>query len=52
MINSTSSMRRISIVAAVVALSACAAKPQFDAAAESVKLQRRDAEWADLATAG
>ena len=52
MINSPSSVRRISIVAAVVALSACTARPQFDATAESAKLQRRDAEWADLATAG
>ena len=52
MIKSPSNVRPLFIVAAVAALSACAAKPQFDAAAESAKLQRRDAEWADLATAG
>jgi ketosteroid isomerase-like protein len=52
MINAPSSVCRFSIVAAVLALSACAAKPTFDATAESAKLQRRDAEWADLATAG
>src|SRR3981081_172179 len=42
----------ISIVASVFALSACAATSKFDATAESAKLQRRDAEWADLASAG
>ncbi|MEA2762359.1 MAG: hypothetical protein QOD47_1643, partial [Gemmatimonadaceae bacterium] len=52
MINSPSGARGFFIVAAVVALGACAVKPTFDPVAESAKLQRRDAEWADLATAG
>jgi ketosteroid isomerase-like protein len=52
MINSLSSARHFIVLASVFGLSACVAKPQFDAAAESAKLQRRDAEWADLATAG
>jgi ketosteroid isomerase-like protein len=43
-------VRRFSIFASVIVLSACAAK--FDATSESAKLQRRDAEWADLASAG
>jgi ketosteroid isomerase-like protein len=49
---SRSGLFRFSIVGSVIVLCACTAKPQFDAAAESAKLQRRDAEWADLATAG
>ncbi len=39
-----------SVVASLLGLNACA--PKFDAASESAKLMRRDAEWADLATAG
>ena len=38
--------------ASAFALTACAAKPRFDQAAESATLLRRDAEWANLATAG
>jgi ketosteroid isomerase-like protein len=38
--------------ASAFALTACAAKTTFDPAAESARLQRRDAEWADLAFAG
>lgn len=45
-----SSVRCFSIFASVLALSACA--PKFDATSESAKLQHRDAEWADLASAG
>ena len=51
MINSPSSVRSVFILAAVFALAACGAA-KFDAASESAKLQRRDAEWADLASAG
>lgn len=42
------------VLAALVSLvGACAATPPaFDATAESAALMRRDAEWADLATAG
>jgi ketosteroid isomerase-like protein len=47
---SPSSVRRFSIFASCVVLAACA--PKFDATAESAKLLRRDAEWADLAFAG
>jgi ketosteroid isomerase-like protein len=47
---SPSRVRCFSIFASVVALSACA--PKFDAASESAKLLHRDAEWADLASAG
>jgi len=36
----------------VSVLAACATKAKFDPAAESAKLLRRDAEWADLASAG
>ena len=50
--SSRSNLRRFFIVMSVAALSACVAKPTFDAAAESAKLMRRDAEWADLASAG
>src|SRR3981081_4761428 len=50
--SSVSNGCRFSIVASVFALSACAATSKFDATAESAKLQRRDAEWADLASAG
>ena len=50
--SSRSTVRRVSLLACVFTLSACVAKPQFDVAAESAKLQRRDAEWADLASAG
>ncbi len=45
-----SSIGSFSLVASLLALNACA--PKFDAASESAKLMRRDAEWADLATAG
>ena len=45
-----SRVRCFSIFAFILAVSACA--PKFDATAESAKLQRRDAEWADLASAG
>src|SRR5882724_11671054 len=45
-----SNVRWFSIFAFVLALSACA--PKFNATSESAKLLRRDAEWADLASAG
>lgn len=38
-------------IAALVAAGACA-RPSFDAVSEADKLMRRDAEWADAATAG
>ncbi len=41
--------RSLPVIASLLALDACA--PKFDAAAESAKLMRRDAEWANLATA-
>jgi Ketosteroid isomerase homolog len=46
--------RSLSVVAVSLLLGACATAtpPAFDAAAESAKLMQRDAEWADLATAG
>jgi ketosteroid isomerase-like protein len=45
--------RAIVLTALVALVSACAATPPvFDATAESAALMRRDAEWADLATAG
>ena len=50
--NRASSVRRFSIFASALALGACVPKSQFDAAAESATLLRRDAEWADLASAG
>jgi ketosteroid isomerase-like protein len=50
--NRASSVRRFCIFASVLALGGCVPKSQFDAAAESAKLLRRDAEWADLASAG
>lgn len=42
------------VVVAALLLGACAPKtgPAFDPTAESAKLLQRDAEWADLATAG
>jgi ketosteroid isomerase-like protein len=46
----SSNVRWFSIFASVFALSACA--PKFNATSESAKLLRRDAEWADLASAG
>ncbi len=48
------SQPRHSLAAALWLLAACApsAPPPFDATAEAVKLLQRDAEWADLATAG
>jgi ketosteroid isomerase-like protein len=52
MIDSASSVRRCFIFASVFALSACVPNTKFDAASESAKLMRRDAEWADLASAG
>src|SRR4051812_8617274 len=42
--------RSLPVIASLLALNACASK--FDAEAESTKLMRRDAEWANLATAG
>jgi ketosteroid isomerase-like protein len=49
-------VRRLSPLSVSVLVFACAAPspppPPFDAAAESAKLMQRDAEWADLATAG
>jgi len=45
-------LRHLAIFAFVSVLAACATKPKFDPAAESAKLLRRDAEWADLASAG
>ena len=45
-------LRPLAIFAFGSVLAACAVKPKFDAAAESAKLLRRDAEWADLASAG
>jgi ketosteroid isomerase-like protein len=48
--SSPSIVRRFSIFASVLALNACT--PKFDATSESAKLLRRDAEWADLASAG
>jgi ketosteroid isomerase-like protein len=50
LLRSGSSLHRLSIFAVAFALSACA--PKFDATSESAKLLQRDAEWANLATAG
>src|SRR3954470_5881974 len=45
--------RALATVVLAVVLGACAATPiAFDPAAESAALMKRDAEWADLATAG
>jgi ketosteroid isomerase-like protein len=44
--------RCLAIFAFASLLAACAPKPKFDPTAESAKLLRRDAEWADLASAG
>jgi ketosteroid isomerase-like protein len=45
--------RAIFVAALALLVAACAAAPSaFDPAAESATLMRRDAEWADLATAG
>ena len=48
------SSRLLSVAAVCLLLGACttATPPAFDATAESAKLMQRDAEWADLATAG
>lgn len=48
------SQLRHSLTAALWLLAACApsAPSAFDASAEATKLLKRDAEWADLATAG
>jgi len=43
-------VRGFSIFASVLVLGGCA--PKFDATSESARLLRRDAEWADLASAG
>jgi ketosteroid isomerase-like protein len=51
MINAPTSLRPILVCVSVFALAACGAT-KFDAASEGAKLQRRDAEWADLASAG
>ena len=46
-------VRALLSTTACLALGACASTaPSFDAAAESTALMNRDAEWADLATAG
>ena len=47
-------VRRMTPLAMALLVFACAAPapPAFDATAESAKLMQRDAEWADLATAG
>lgn len=45
-------VRRFAMIACMSALAACATKATFDPATESAKLLRRDAEWADLASAG
>lgn len=48
-----SSICSLSVAGFLIACSAAPSPvPQFDAAAESAKLMRRDAHWADLATAG
>ena len=45
--------RALLLAAVVLATGACAARPPvFDAAAESAALLKRDAEWADVASAG
>jgi len=47
--------RALATAVAAISLATCTsapAVPPFDATAESAKLLRRDAEWADLATAG
>lgn len=46
--------RSLFVVSASLLLGACAptTPPAFDTTAESAKLLQRDAEWADLATAG
>ncbi len=48
------SQLRHSLAAALCLLAGCApaAPPAFDASAEATNLLKRDAEWADLATAG
>jgi ketosteroid isomerase-like protein len=53
-VGTNSIVRYLSSLAVSFLVVACAAPapPPFDAAAESVKLLQRDAEWADLATAG
>jgi ketosteroid isomerase-like protein len=43
---------RLLPILVVVAVASACGRPSFDAAAEEQKLLRRDAEWADLATAG
>jgi ketosteroid isomerase-like protein len=49
---SQSTLPHLATLALVSVLVACAPKTKFDPAAESAKLLRRDAEWADLASAG
>ena len=43
---------RLLLPLAVLAVTSACGRPSFDVAAEQQKLLRRDAEWADLATAG
>jgi ketosteroid isomerase-like protein len=49
----SSSTRMLAVVSLSLMVGACAQQaPPFDATAESAVLMRRDAEWADLASAG
>ena len=46
-------VRRVAIMSLTLLVAACTPPPAvFDASAESAILSKRDAEWADLATAG
>jgi len=45
-------MKQLIVVLALVSIISCHDAAAFDAATEEAKLLRRDAEWAELATAG
>src|SRR6184192_1029274 len=49
---SPTTLRHLGMFAFVSVLVACATKAKFDPLAEQAKLLRRDADWADLASAG